>query len=142
MRFFIKILLAMFVFLLLVSAITWNQYQKFMTRPLQVSEQGYVYTVRSGSNLQQISRDLYDAELTHFPVQYFNIYGRLTNKAHSIKAGEYRIEPQMTLPQLLDLMIAGQVIQYSFTIVEGMTAQQLINMRVCSRNVSFHIWYD
>lgn len=128
MRFFIKVVLSVIVLLVIVSVITWDQYQKFMTVPLHIPEQGYVYTVANGSNLQQISRDIRDAKLTNLPAEYLHIYGRLTNKAHLIKAGEYRIEPQTTLPQLLDLLIAGQVIQYSFTIVEGITAQQLINM--------------
>jgi UPF0755 protein len=128
MGLFTKILFSMLVLIIVVSAIAWNQYQKFMTMPLHINEQGYVYTVASGSNLQQISHDLVDAELTRLPAEYLHIYGRLINKAHLIKAGEYRIEAQTTLPQLLDLLIAGQVIQYSFTIVEGMTAQQLINM--------------
>ncbi|MDO7667462.1 MAG: endolytic transglycosylase MltG, partial [Pseudomonadota bacterium] len=128
MRLFMKLVLSLIVVLVIASAITWDQYQKFITMPLKIPEQGYVYTVTSGSNLQQISRDLYDAELTSLPAEYLRIYGRLTHKAHLIKAGEYRIEPQTTLPQLLNLLISGEVIQYAFTIVEGITAQQLIDM--------------
>lgn len=114
--------------IIIVTAIAWNQYQKFMNTPLSIDEQGYVYTVLSGSNLQQISDDLVDANLSLLPAEYLRIYGRLIHKAHLIKAGEYRIKANTTLPQLLELLIAGKVIQYSFTIVEGMTAQQLINM--------------
>jgi UPF0755 protein len=114
----------------MISAIAWDQYKKFISTPLQIDELSYVYTVASGSNLQQISRDLVDAKLSLLPAEYLRIYGRLTDKARLIKAGEYRIEANTTLPQLLDLLIAGQVIQYSFTIVEGMTAQQLITMIV------------
>jgi len=128
MRLFIKLGLSIIVLLIIAAVIAWDQYQKFMTTPLHIDEQGYVYTVRSGSNLQQISRDLHNAELSSLPAEYFHIYGRLTNKAQLIKAGEYRIEPNTTLPQLLEQFIVGRVIQYSFTIVEGMTAQQLINM--------------
>ncbi|KKN17376.1 hypothetical protein LCGC14_0966530 [marine sediment metagenome] len=128
MRLFIKIMLILIVLFISVSAIVWNQYQQFMTTPLQVNEQGYVYTVAKGSNLQQISQELHDAGLTNLPALYLHIYGRLTHKAHLIKAGEYRIKPHTTLSELLDQLIAGQVIQYSFTIIEGMTAQQLITM--------------
>ena len=124
----IKMVVSLIVIVAIASVIAWQQYQKFMVTPLQIDEQGYVYTVVSGSNLQQISRDLRNAELTSLPAEYLHIYGRFTDKAHLIKAGEYLIEPNTTLPQLLDILIAGQVIQYSFTIVEGMTAQQLINM--------------
>jgi len=135
MRLFIKIGLSIIVLLVIASTITWNQYQKFMTTPLQINDQGYVYTVRSGSNLQQISRDLRDAELSSLPAEYLYIYGRLSNKAHLIKAGEYRIEPNTTLPQLLEQFIAGQVIQYTFTIIEGTTAQQLIHMVITDERI-------
>lgn len=130
MNFLIKALLSLTVMVVIILVVAWDQYQQFMTTPLQISEKGYVYTVRTGSNLQQISRDFHDAKLTRLPAEYLRIYGRLTHKAHLIKAGEYRIEPNTTLPQLLEVLIAGQVIQYSFTIVEGMTAQQLIDMVV------------
>lgn len=128
MRFLIKILVTVMVIAIIFAAIIWSEYQKFITTPLQIKEGGYVYTVASGSNLQQISHDFHEAGLTNLPAEYLYIYGRLTKRAHLIKAGEYLIEPQTTLPQLLDILIAGQVIQYSFTIVEGMTAQQLIDM--------------
>lgn len=128
MRLLVKIVLSLLVILVVVSMIAWDQYHKFMSTPLQVNKQGYVYTVAMGSNLQQISHDIYNAGLTRLPAEYLHIYGRLSHKAHLIKAGEYLIQPNTTLPQLLDQFIAGQVIQYSFTIIEGMTAQQLITM--------------
>ncbi len=108
----------------------WIQYQEFIETPLQVGEDGYVYTVKNGSNLLKISEDIQSAGLSSLPARYLYIYGRFEQKAHLIKAGEYLIKPGTTLPQLLDQLIDGQVIQYSFTIIEGMTSQQLINMIV------------
>jgi UPF0755 protein len=43
-----------------------------------------------------------------------------------MKAGEYRLEPGMTPPDLLGKLARGEVIQYRFTIVEGWTLQQLL----------------
>jgi UPF0755 protein len=54
-----------------------------------------------------------------------DIYARLQGNAQQIKAGEYRVEADATLPALLNLFISGKVVQYSITIVEGMTAKQL-----------------
>ena len=127
MRVLTKVLLSLTTFLLIFLGIAWSQYQGFMTMPLQVSEQGYSYTVRNGSNLHQISRELREAGLFTLPAEYLYIYGRFENKAHLIKAGEYHIEPQTTLPQLLEQLISGHVVQYPFTIIEGMTAQELLN---------------
>ncbi|RLA05659.1 MAG: endolytic transglycosylase MltG [Gammaproteobacteria bacterium] len=124
----VKILLSLTLILIMVLAVLWNQYQNFMTTPLQVSEDGYVYNVETGSNLRRISQDLHNAGVSELPMLYLPIYGRIEGTAHLIKTGEYLIKPDTTLPQLLKQLIGGQVVQYPFTIVEGMTAQQLINM--------------
>lgn len=116
------------VILAILVGFSYKQYQSFMTTPLRVTSDGYVYTVKSGSNLQTISQDIHTAGLSSFPAEYLYIYGRLQGNAHLIKAGEYRIEANTTLPQLFDQLVAGRVIQYSVTIIEGATAQQLINM--------------
>ncbi len=120
-----------FLFLLLLVAIAmavaWNQYQRFLSTPLQIGEQGIHYTVKSGSSLLAIGEDLYMKGYSSLPAKYLYFYGRMQNKAHLVKAGEYKIEPNTTFPELLDQLVKGQVIQYSFTLIEGMTAQQFIN---------------
>ena len=136
MRLPTKILVTFVLIVVVVLTIVWGQYQKFLTTPLQIGEDGYVYTVDNGSNLLKISEDIQAAGLSILPARYLYIYGRLEQKAHLIKAGEYLIEPGTTLPQLLDQLIDGQVIQYSFTIIEGMTSQQLINMIVADQRLT------
>lgn len=120
-------LLFLFLGLVIALAVAWDQYQRFILTPLQIGEQAITYTVKSGSNLLEIGEDLYEKGVSSLPAEYLYYYGRSQNKAHLIKAGEYKIEPNTTLPELLDQLVAGKVIQYSFTIVEGMTSQQLIN---------------
>jgi len=130
MRLLIKTIIVLVLIVIIAFTIIWTQYQKFLTTPLQIGEEGYVYTVENGSNLLKISEDIQSAGLSSLPAKYLYIYGRLEQKAHLIKAGEYLIKQGTTLPQLLDQLISGQVIQYSFTIIEGSTSQQLINMIV------------
>jgi len=111
-----------------IVTITINyEHDRFKTSFLNVPENGFTYTVKPGSNLKQISRDLKNAGLSTFPIDYFYVYGRLNNKAHLIKTGEYLIKKNTTLPEFLDQLTSGKVIQYSFTIVEGLSSQQLIN---------------
>lgn len=125
MRQFILVLLLVFA----VSAfVLWQQFQQFMTIPLNVVEQGFVYSVKQGSNLLTISTDLQRIGLTESNRYWLYFYGRFKNKAHLIKAGEYLIQANTTLPQLLDQLVGGKVVQKPLTIVEGMTAQQLITM--------------
>jgi UPF0755 protein len=102
------------------------QYERFLSQPLQ-HETAFVYTVEPGSNLRAISEDLKQQGLTDFPPVYLQVYGRLTQQAHKIKAGEYQIEPGTNLPQFLELLVSGKVIMNAFTIVEGMTTIELLN---------------
>jgi len=127
MRYLFKISMLMLVLFIAVSAALWNEYQRFITAPMAITEEPYTYTVVSGSNLKKISQHIEQEGLSEFPSLYLQLYGRILNKAHLIKTGEYKIVAGTTLPQLLNQFIAGQVIQYQFTIIEGMTAQQLIN---------------
>ena len=127
MRLWLKISIILFIIVAAVSTVAWSEYQRFLTTAMTLTKQPYVYTVESGSNLKKISEAIKREGLIEFPPLYLQFYGRLLNKAHLIKTGEYKIEEGTTLPQLLEQFIAGQVVQYQFTIIEGMTSQQLID---------------
>lgn len=123
MRIFLILMTLIVILLITISC----EYERFVSTPLNISEQGHAYTVEKGSNLQKISKNITVSGLSELPEQYLYLYGRLNKKAHLIKAGEYLIQPNTTLPQLLEQLIDGQVIQYSFTIIEGLTTQELLN---------------
>jgi UPF0755 protein len=116
-----------FVIVISLAGFSYYEYQRFLVTPANVSVEGYKYTVKPGSNLNSLSKDLTNKGLTTFPALYLSIYGRLQNNAHLIKAGEYNIEQGTTLPQLLQQFIEGSVVQYSFTIIEGNTSAQLLS---------------
>jgi len=127
MRLVSKLLIVSAILFVLAIIVINSEHDRITTSFLNVPEEGVVYTVRQGSNLKQISRDLKEAGISDFPVNYLYAYGRFQNRAHLIKSGEYLIKPKTTMPELLDQFTSGKVIQYSFTIVEGLTSQQLIN---------------
>ena len=52
-------------------------------------------------------------------------YIRMKGLASKLKAGVYQIQPGESVGQLLDRVIAGDVLVQSFTIVEGMTQNQI-----------------
>ena len=53
------------------------------------------------------------------------LQARWSGAASRIKAGEYALEPGLTPIGLLDLLVAGTVVQHPFTIVEGWTFREL-----------------
>lgn len=109
-----------------VVIFSWLEYQRFLITPLKIEGNSFNYTVVSGSNLSKVSKELSQLGLTELPPIYLDIFGRLEGRAHLIKAGEYNIKAGTTLPQFLDKIITGKVIQYAITLIEGMTINQVI----------------
>jgi UPF0755 protein len=113
--------------LLLAAICTYAllQYERFLSQPLK-SDTAFIYTVEPGSNLRAISEDLKQQGLSDFPPVYLQVYGRLTQQAHKIKAGEYQIEPGPNLPEFLSILVSGKGMMNAFSIVEGMTINELL----------------
>lgn len=124
----VKLFKLLILLLLIAILVGWQQYQQFLTTPITLSEQPTIYTLQPGSNLQTVSRDLVEKGISSLPATYLHLYGRITGKAKRIKAGQYTLKAGTTLPELLDQFIDGKVVQYPFTIIEGMTSAELISM--------------
>ena len=133
MRIIKKLILVLLLLLAIMMAAAWNQYQRFLSAPLHVGDADIIYTVKSGSSLLAIGEDLNKQGISSLPAKYLYFYGRLKKKAHLVKAGEYKIEPKTTFPELLDQLIEGDVIQYSFTLVEGTSSQQFIDAIIADK---------
>ena len=84
-----------------------------------------VFEIPAGSSFSSVSRALAGADILDRP-RLFSWYARLSGKAERIHAGEYRIATGATPRELLDQFVAGDVLLYSFTIVEGWTTRELI----------------
>jgi UPF0755 protein len=123
MRLLLKLLA---VLLIVVSVAIFNEYQRFLTTPINIESTDTTFNIQSGTNLQQVSRRLTEQGITSFPASYLYWFSRYKKSAHKIKAGEYKLTPTLTLPEVLALFVKGDVVQHSFTIIEGMTSQQLL----------------
>lgn len=51
---------------------------------------------------------------------------RLRPELSALKAGEYQVEPQTTLGELLAKLVSGDVVQHQFTLVEGSTVTEIL----------------
>jgi UPF0755 protein len=99
--------------------------RQFSNAPLQVPEQGVNYMLNPGTSFRAMAQDLEQRGVVSSAL-YFRVIARWDDKAHKIRAGEYHIAPGTKPGQLLDQMISGKVISYSFTLVEGWTFQQAL----------------
>ena len=95
-----------------------------MERPLQIGDEPFVYTVPRGTTITRVARDLEAMGVVESALR-LELEARRSGAASRIKAGEYALEPGLTPIGLLDLLVAGTVVQHPFTIVEGWTFGEL-----------------
>lgn len=83
------------------------------------------FVIEPGASLARVANDLRREGIIDHP-RYLTILGRWYGEADKLKAGEYLLEPGMRPLDILDKAVAGDVIQYSLTIVEGWTFKQTL----------------
>ena len=98
---------------------------RFLDAPLILPAEGLTYEIPPGTSFAAVSNELGRRGVISHP-RMFRWYARLTGDASRIHAGEYRIEPGTTPPELLERFVSGDVQLYSFTIVEGWTYRELL----------------
>lgn len=92
--------------------------------PLTLETDGMI-DVGSGTTFNRLVTRLADNGIITHPFDA-RLYGRFSGRADAIKAGEYALTPGMTLPDLLDKLIAGDVIVHQVVLVEGWTLAQAL----------------
>jgi UPF0755 protein len=75
--------------------------------------------------LSRVGNELAQSGVLEHP-RLFAWYGRFSGSATNIKVGEFDVPRDTTPVQLLDLLVNGDVVQYSFTIVEGWRFSEMI----------------
>ena len=111
--------------LLLVVALTalW-QFNRFLESPLSVPEDGTRFEIAPGSPFSRVSQQLAEEGIISNPT-LLRLYARFSGQAGSVHAGEYFIEPGTTPTGLLTQFTSGDVLMYSFTLVEGWNQWEL-----------------
>lgn len=121
----ISILTIVLAGMLLAAIAVYIDYRTFLDSPLNVPEEGVEFTVAPGASITTIGRELEERGVLRSAL-YWHAYARLSGLAAHIKAGEYAITREATPRSLLDTLVAGRVIQYSLTVVEGWTFRQMM----------------
>jgi len=81
--------------------------------------------VQPGTSVRQLANDLHKLGILDCP-RLFRWYAIATGAYNHIQAGEYRLVPGTTPQQLLNMMVSGKVVQYTFTIIEGWRTRDVI----------------
>ena len=123
--FLLKALVVMLVLLLAAGAITLSLYRSFQTAELSLPEEGMIYAIPPGTSMQQLAFDLHRHGIIDKP-RFFLLLGRELGVARRLKTGEYQLVRGMTPLTLFEQVVAGRVIQYSLTLIEGQTFREVL----------------
>lgn len=126
-RILIRIALSIMVLTMLaIAAIVWlwGDMRHQLNEPLPIGEMERL-DIRPGSGLRTIADELVDRGWINHP--YYLIYhARSEGLSTRLKAGEYAVEPGMSLIDLLDRIVTGKVILHNLTVIEGWSYRDLL----------------
>ena len=108
----------------LAVAWLWMEIDRFLESSLQLDQPELVYSIPKGTTFAAVARDLERKGLIA-NARYLELYGRYTGQAQKIRAGEYRLTPDLQPEALLALLVSGRSISYSLTLLEGWNIRQV-----------------
>jgi UPF0755 protein len=99
----------------------------FFVSPAGTDKQEEIFVVKKGSGLSSIAAQLEERGL--IKGRYlFMLWAYVKGCARDIKAGEYSFNRSMAPAKILGMLTSGEVKTYSFTIPEGLTAEQIADL--------------
>lgn len=120
-----KMAIALSIVAFFVVAVAAVRIKLFLSTPLIVAEEGTTFEINPGAGFGEISRQLEQAGIVS-SADLLRFYARLTGKAGTVQAGEYRIDAGTTPIELLQQFTSGGVALYSFTVIEGWNHRDLL----------------
>jgi len=109
-----------------VAAVWWPE----QLEPVDPGGEGRVRVeIPRGVTTKGVARLLSDQGLIRNEL-VFRVYTRLEKLDGKIQAGEYHFSASETVPELLERLVAGDVIKYQFTVPEGYRVEQIAELLV------------
>lgn len=118
------ILISGFIFSLFIVTLGLHFYQ-FMTSPLHVEKEGYVFLISPGTPVHDIAEKLSKENVLSSRYSFL-VLVIAKGAWHQLKAGEYLIKPGTTPVELIEQLREGRVIQHAITIVPGWNFERLM----------------
>jgi len=122
-----RFLLFLFVLLLLaaaaVGAAGWWGWQKIHQPYRGFAEDEVTVVIEPGLGASAILAKLEDAGVI-FDRRLARLYLQLYLDSPALQAGEYTFDEALTVPQVLDKLIEGEVVTYPLTVIEGLTLEE------------------
>ena len=115
------------ILLTIAIYLVYQDYLLFLATPIEAGQYPVKIQVKPGTNFGHLANDLAERQLITNK-RYLTWYARSENLAQKIKAGRYAFHGAVTPEQLLAKIVAGDVEQFTLTVVEGWTFRQMISL--------------
>ena len=120
-----KIILYGVILVFLAVSVLSIQLFRFQYKDIQLPGDMYVFLIEPGTSIKAISIKLSLEKIIDDP-WLFILMAKLKGVETKVRAGEYRLRQGQTTSGLLELFTTGNSIQYSFTVIEGWSFQQMM----------------
>ncbi len=117
----ITIIVAIILLALLLVAVAWVRFERTSIVP----PSGLTYVLQPGTSVTQLAYDL-KKKGTLDSVVFFKLLLRLRHATAKLQAGEYFFPPGSTPNQVINKMLAGEIVHHAFTIVNGWNSYQVL----------------
>ena len=114
----------LFALITLLALIATAGLGYYAYRPLPLPATPFEFTLKQGSSLKSMARDMQQAGLLEQDWAFVWLV-RLLGKSAQLKAGNYALDHPVTPLELLNILDKGLVIQGQVSIIEGWTFKQL-----------------
>ena len=119
-----RLILILAGLLLLVIVLFFVRLSLSLITPAQKGGKEQVVVVKEGLSLKEVASELEKRKIITSKA-LFELWGEVVGSSRRIKAGEYRLSPEIAPIRILEILTKGSVITYSVTIPEGFTAEQI-----------------
>lgn len=110
---------------IVIAGLLAREWHAVQNTPLQITEQE-ILEIERGEGFSRLAQRLEERGWVDDSLP-LRVWSRLSGHGQSIRAGEYGVGPDTTVPELVEKLERGDVIQYQFTLVEGWTFDQVLD---------------
>lgn len=120
-----KRLLSLLVVILVAGAAAYFWWQTSIQAVNVTDNSGKIFVIEKGAGIKEIAKELKDKNLIRDQVAFF-VYVKVSGLEKKIQAGDFRLTPSMTIPQLADALTHG-TLDVWITIPEGWRSEEIID---------------
>ena len=99
--------------------------RQLMQTPLPIAGEAIDFVIPPGTAFNTVVNDLARQDVLEHP-NLFTAWASWKGKEGKIQAGEYRVPTGTTPLELLNIMVAGKVLQHAVTMIEGWNISELL----------------